>query len=83
MSKFLDAMRYETHGRVYYVFPNGTKTIHGWRVLFADLYTKGGDRIGSWDRAEMPLAVIRMLEKHLKYLELFGDDEPEDTTNSL
>jgi len=82
MNKFLDAMRHEINGHVYYLFPNGHKTPHGWRVNFADMYVSYGFRVGSWDRVEMPYYVIRRLEKHLKWLELFGGKEPEDMTNS-
>jgi len=82
MPDFLDTFRYEVMGYVYYLFPNGYKTKHGWHVSFADMYSTTGIYVGVWNRRDMPLRLMRDLEKHLKWIEIFGGKTLDDTENS-
>jgi uncharacterized protein YbdZ (MbtH family) len=77
-----DAYRYEVSGLSYYLWPTGTKTVHGWRVTNAEMWDAAMNYLGTWQRKHMPLKLIHALENHMKYIELFGEETQEDTANS-
>jgi hypothetical protein len=72
MTALPDRFQYTADGHSYTLSPIGKLTPFGWRVISADMYNMQGHYVGEWMRREMPLRLIRDLEKHLKYMALWG-----------
>jgi hypothetical protein len=68
----LDRYHYEAEGHTYNLTIIASKTPHGWRVKEALMYDEDDHYLGLWNRAQMPLRLIRNLEAWCKYAHSLG-----------